>query len=148
MSHQNSESFHVEETYLAGGLGAGPVERRSRGTRLQVGAVSISHPFAYATPPSATNGAAYMKRTNDGSAEDVLLWASGALADRIQIHETSLIDGVAKKRPRLDGIAIPAYGRVEFAEGSFHLMLIGLKQPLKEGERVPLQLTFRNAGDR
>ena len=114
---------------------------------FKAGAISIGHPFAYATPPSASNGAAYLKLANEGSVEDVLLMASGVIADRIEIHQTSLVEGVIKMRPVPEGVAIPAKGQVDFTEGSFHLMLIGLRQPLKEGDRVPLRLAFRDAGD-
>lgn len=55
-------------------------------------------------------------------------------------------DGVMMMRPLADGIEIKAGETVELAPGGFHLMLIDLKQPMTEGERVPLTLTFEKAG--
>lgn len=113
---------------------------------FKIGSISIGHPFALATPPGATRGAAYLKLTNEGGAEDVLLSAAGAIAEKIEIHLTSLENGVVSMRPVPGGVAIPAGGRVNLEQGGYHLMLIGLKQPLQEGQRVPIDLTFRDAG--
>jgi copper(I)-binding protein len=45
-----------------------------------------------------------------------------------------------------DGLEIPAGGQVMLKPGSFHVMLMDLKQPLKAGDKVPLTLTFAGAG--
>lgn len=113
---------------------------------FKAGSISIGHPFAHATPPGATRGAAYLKLTNAGRTEDALLSATGDIAEKIEIHLTTLEDGIVKMRPVPDGVAIPAGGTVKLEQGGYHLMLIGLKQPLQEGQRVPIELTFRQAG--
>jgi len=46
----------------------------------------------------------------------------------------------------VEKIEVPANGKVELKSGSFHVMLIGLRHDLKEGEVVKLTLTFQNAG--
>src|SRR3546814_14254632 len=56
------------------------------------------------------------------------------------------MDGDIMKMRRLEAVEIPAHGSAVLRPGSHHLMLIGLKQPLHEGERFPLTLTFEKAG--
>ncbi len=55
-------------------------------------------------------------------------------------------DGVMTMRPIAKGVAIAPGKSVSFAPGGFHLMLMGLKAPLKQGDKVPLTLTFAKAG--
>lgn len=113
----------------------------------RLGDIAIGHPFARATPPGAPTAAAYLSLANEGPAEDRLLGAVGAIAERIEIHESTLTDGVARMRPVEDGLAIPPGETVELAPGGYHLMLVGLDRPLAEGERVPVVLSFERAGD-
>ncbi|RJG40508.1 copper chaperone PCu(A)C [Mesorhizobium sp. DCY119] len=113
----------------------------------KAGSISIEHPFANATPPAATRGAAYMKLANQGAEDDALVSATGAVADKIEIHQTTVADGVVSMRPVPDGLTVPAGAHVDLTVGSYHLMLIGLKQPLVAGQRIPIVLSFRHAGD-
>jgi periplasmic copper chaperone A len=54
---------------------------------------------------------------------------------------------VMKMRP-ISGVDIPAHKPVMLAPGGMHIMLIGLKSPLKAGQSFPLTLTFAKAGER
>jgi copper(I)-binding protein len=58
----------------------------------------------------------------------------------------SMDNGVMKMRALANGIEIPAGGTVTLAPGGFHLMFITLKEPLKEGRKMPITLTFEKAG--
>lgn len=111
-----------------------------------LGAIEIGHPAARAAPPAARTGAGYLTLTNTGAGEDRLVAASGAIAARIEIHETTVTDGVARMRP-LDGLLLPPGQTVALEPGGVHLMLIGLSAPLTEGESVPVTLTFEQAGE-
>lgn len=111
-----------------------------------VGAIEVGHPFARATPPAARTGAGYLTLTNAGTTEDRLVAVTGEVAERIEIHETTFTDGVARMRP-VAGVAIPPGETVELAPGGIHLMLIGLRHPLVEGEQVPIVLSFEKAGE-
>lgn len=111
-----------------------------------LGAIEIGHPAARASLPSARTGAGYLTLTNTGAEEDRLVAATGAIAERIEIHETVVTDGVARMRP-LDGLALPPGETVALEPGGLHLMLLGLTAPLAEGERVPVTLSFEEAGD-
>ena len=71
---------------------------------------------------------------------------SSPVADRVEVHTMSM-DGDVMRMRAVPALVIPAGGHVDLAPGDgYHLMLIGLKRPLKVGDRVPLTLTFANAG--
>ncbi|MBN9022005.1 MAG: copper chaperone PCu(A)C, partial [Rhizobiales bacterium] len=61
-------------------------------------------------------------------------------------HEMAVVDGVMTMRELPDGLPIPAGGSVELKPGSYHIMFVGLKAPLKEGESFKGTLTFEKAG--
>ncbi len=112
---------------------------------FKIGALTIEHPWARASAGPVRNGAAYMTVHNAGAA-DSLLAASGDVAERVELH-THLMEGDVMKMRRVDAVEVPAHGMAALAPGSFHVMLIGLTRPLKEGENFPLTLTFRDAGE-
>lgn len=108
-------------------------------------AISIADPWARATAPGATVGAGYLLITNGTSRDDELLAVSTPVADRVELHSSSMEDGVMRMRP-LATVRIPARATVRFEPGGLHLMLIGLRAPLEPGAAVPLTLNFRRAG--
>ncbi len=110
------------------------------------GDIHIVHPWSRATPPAAQVGGGFLKLENKGEAADRLVSASSPVAGRVEIHSMEVTDGVMRMRPLADGLEIKPGATVELAPGGYHLMLMELKQPLKEGERVPLTLTFEKAG--
>lgn len=96
--------------------------------------------------PQGGNGAGYAVIANRGPAADTLIAAASPVADRIEIHESMVMGGQAMMHPRPGGLAIPAGGTAELKPGGFHLMMMGLKRPLKTGEHFPATLTFKKAG--
>jgi copper(I)-binding protein len=56
-------------------------------------------------------------------------------------------DGDVMRMRPVDGVEIRAGQTVTLRPGGFHLMLIGLSQPLRQGETVPVTLRFERAGD-
>jgi copper(I)-binding protein len=113
-----------------------------------VGSIDIAHPYSVPTPAGATTGAGYIKQmTNKGSTDDKLVSASSPAAERVELHTMSM-DGNVMRMRQVPGIVIPAKGHVDMAPGNgYHLMLIGIKQPLKVGDKIPVKLTFEKAGD-
>lgn len=111
------------------------------------GDIGIAHPYSLATPPGATTGAGYVDElSNGGSVDDRLVAASSSVADRVELHTMSM-DGNVMRMRQVPVLVIPAKGHVDLVPGSgYHLMLVGLKRPLKVGDHVPLTLTFANAG--
>lgn len=112
---------------------------------FKLGALTIGHPWARASAGPVRNGAAYLTVHNAGDA-DSLVAISGDVAERAELH-THLMEGDVMKMRRVDAVEVPAGGTAALEPGSFHVMLIGLAQPLKEGESFPLTLTFRDAGE-
>lgn len=108
--------------------------------------VMVMDAFARASATSmAKAGAVYMTLTNHGATPDRLLAASTPAAASAEVHESLEKDGVATMRP-IVSLEIPAGGSVQFKPGGYHIMLMGLKAPLKKGDMIMLQLKFEHAG--
>jgi copper(I)-binding protein len=105
---------------------------------------SVQNAWARATPPTATTGAAYFMLKGGGGG-DRLLAASAPVSEKAELHTHIMEGGVAKMR-EVPAIEVPANGMVAFKPGGYHVMLIGLKAPLKEGQTFPLTLTFEKQG--
>src|SRR5262245_63049940 len=112
----------------------------------KAGAITIIHPWARATPQGAKVGAGYFTVTNTGTAPDRLIGATAAAAGHVELHEMSMADGIMKMRPVKEGVALAPGQTVEFKSNAFHLMLVDLKQPLQQGQRIKGTLTFEKAG--
>ncbi|MPT49208.1 MAG: copper chaperone PCu(A)C [Sphingobium sp.] len=110
------------------------------------GAISIAHPWARQTAPSQKVGGSFMTISNSAKSGDKLLSATSSIAEKVEIHTMTMENGVMKMRPVSGGLDVPAGGRLELKPGSYHIMFIGLKAPLKLGEMLPLTLHFQHAG--
>ncbi|MCF4165791.1 copper chaperone PCu(A)C [Zavarzinia compransoris] len=112
-----------------------------------LGALEIEHPWSRATPGGAKVGGGYLVIENDADAPDRLLSIESDIATTVQIHEMKMsADGMASMTEVEGGLEIPAKGRVELAPGGYHVMFMGLKHPLTEGESFDATLTFEKAG--
>jgi copper(I)-binding protein len=112
----------------------------------KIGQLEIGHPWARMTPAGAKVGGGYLSVENDGKEADRLVSGTAEISDRVEIHEMTVKDGVMNMRMLADGVEIPAGGEIKLAPGGYHLMFIGLKQPLKQGESFKGTLTFAKAG--
>jgi copper(I)-binding protein len=108
--------------------------------------ISAENVRARATPPGAVTGAAYLTLINNGQESDRLLAVSGDVAEAIEVHTHLMENGMMKMR-RVDGVDIPAGQPAVFEPGGMHIMLIGLKAPLKTDEVFALTLKFEKADD-
>jgi protein SCO1/2 len=106
--------------------------------------IRVAGAWSRATAPGASVGVVYFEVINSGPA-DTLLTIECPAAQRVEMHATTRTDGIMKMRP-VSSADIPARGRLSFQPGGLHAMLIGLKQPLEEGGRLPLTLVFQRAG--
>ncbi|MEK9672434.1 MAG: copper chaperone PCu(A)C [Rhodospirillaceae bacterium] len=109
------------------------------------GPLDITGAWARATPGPVPNGAAYLTINNHRDATDRLLSAATPRAKRAEIHEHVMEGDIARMR-RVDGLALGGHTHTAFKPGGYHVMLMGLNSPLKEGESFPLTLTFKNRG--
>ena len=107
--------------------------------------VRVEHPWARPTPPTVTNGAAYLTLVNQGKQADRLLGATGDVARTIELHTHVEEGGVMKMRP-VKAIEVKPGESVVLKPGGLHIMLVELKQPLVEGQSFKLLLNFEQAG--
>jgi copper(I)-binding protein len=111
----------------------------------KAGNLEIGHPWARETPVGAKVGGAYFTVTNNGADADRLIAVETPGAEKVEMHESIEDNGVAKMR-QVENIEIPAGKETALKPGGYHLMLIGLKESLAEGMRVPATLVFEKAG--
>jgi copper(I)-binding protein len=110
---------------------------------VKVGSLEIEH--AWVRPSAGPNGAVYLEIDNKGSAPDRLVEASTPAAGKAELH-THIMDGnIARMRP-VDAIEVTPGSATVLRPGGLHIMMVGLKAPLKEGDKVALTLTFEKAG--
>ena len=98
------------------------------------------------TYPSAKTGAVYFMLMNHGTEADRLVSIATSAAERAELHESATENGVATMR-RLETLELAPNAMVMLEPRARHVMLFGLKQPLKKGDRFTLTLTFEKAGD-
>ena len=115
---------------------------------FKMGEITLQHPFSRVTPKGVKTGAAYMTIVNGGTSSDRLVGATTEIAERAEIHRTTTTDdGVMRMRVQPNGIAIPAAGEIKLQPASeYHIMLVGLSEPLQEGMKIPLVIKFEKAG--
>ena len=113
---------------------------------MKAGDLVISQPWSRATPAGAKVAGGYLTIENKGSAPDRLVSGAGGVAGKVEIHEMAMNNGVMTMRPLDKGLMIEPGKTVKLAPGGYHLMLMDLKGPLKQGEKVPVTLEFEKAG--
>jgi copper(I)-binding protein len=96
-------------------------------------------------PKGVPTTAAYLTIANTGKAPDKLLSVDCACAAAAMMHESQSKGGVASMA-MLTAVEVPAGGKVTFAPTGLHIMLVGLKAPLKQGGVQMMTLTFQKAG--
>jgi periplasmic copper chaperone A len=113
---------------------------------VKAGDLVITQAWSRATPGGAKIAGGYLTIENKGSAPDRLISGSGDFAGKVEIHEMAMNNGVMTMRALDKGLAIEPGKTVKLAPGGYHLMLMDLKAPLKQGDKVPLTLEFEKAG--
>jgi copper(I)-binding protein len=113
---------------------------------FRLGDLTIDHAWARESPPTVTNGAAYMTITNAGVPVDRLLGAQAGVSDRVELHTHLMDEGMMRMR-QVDSIGLESGTSTQLGPGGHHIMFIGLRAPLKAGDHIPLTLRFERAGD-
>ena len=112
----------------------------------KAGSLTITRPWVRATPGGAQVGGGYLTITNTGSMPDRLLGGALSGAARGEVHVTSNEGGISRMRSVEGGIEIKPGETVRLAPGGYHLMFLGLKHSLINGERVAGTLQFEKGG--
>jgi hypothetical protein len=113
---------------------------------VTAGTLIIQHPWARATAPTAKAGALYLTVRNTGAEADRLTGVTTDAAQKCELHLSETSNGVMKMQ-MVDSIEVPAGGATSFAPQGAHIMLMGLKAPLKKGAHFAATLHFERAGD-
>ncbi|PDT75709.1 copper chaperone PCu(A)C [Bradyrhizobium sp. C9] len=113
---------------------------------VKAGDLVITQAWTRATPNGAKIGGGYLTIENKGTTPDRLVSGSGDVAGKIEVHEMSMDNGVMKMRALDKGLTIEPGKTVKLAPGGYHLMMFDLKNPLKQGDKVPVTLEFEKAG--
>ncbi len=113
---------------------------------VAAGELRVERPWARASATEgAKAGAAYFTLVNLGAEADRLIGVATPLARKAGLHNIVMDQGVMKMVP-VAAIEISPGEPAVLRPGGLHVMLMGLKAPLIEGESFPLTLTFENAG--
>jgi copper(I)-binding protein len=113
---------------------------------VTAGDLKISAPWARATPKGASVGGGYLSITNSGDSSDRLIGGSTDVSKGFKIHSTQMDNGVMKMRPVTDGVEIRPGQTIELKPGGYHVMFVGLKHGLKQGDHFGATLQFEKAG--
>jgi copper(I)-binding protein len=112
---------------------------------VRAGDLVIRDAVVRAMPAGVPNTAAYLTIVNEGSRPDRLESASCDCARSVEPHLSHVMNGQAMMMPT-GPVTVPAKGQVSFSPGGYHLMVMGLKAPLKDGARQEMTLKFQHAG--
>jgi copper(I)-binding protein len=118
----------------------------SRADEVKAGDLVISQAWSRATPGGAKVGGGFLTIENKGTAPDRLIGGTSDVASKVEVHEMSMNNGVMTMRPLEKGLTIDPGRTVKLAPGGYHLMLMNLKNPLKQGDKLAIALEFEKAG--
>lgn len=110
---------------------------------VKADSLTVVNSFVREVPPGSPATAAFMHLYNQSDAPVRLIEAQNSITDYTELHDHVVINEVMQMR-QVDAIEIPARGKVRLVPGGLHLMLIGLDQPVKEGDTLTLNLLFDN----
>ena len=108
--------------------------------------VEVSDAWIRATAPGQKIAAGYMTIRNKSAQPERLVGGSSQAAAKVETH-VSIKDGDIMRMREVKSYDIPAKGSFELKPNGSHLMLVDLKRPLKEGDKVPVVLKFEKSGE-
>ena len=109
-------------------------------------ALHFENGYSFETIPSQKNGAAFVTITNVGGSDAKIIAAKSDVAESVELHTHIMEDDVMKMR-EVEGYDIPANQTITLKPHGDHIMLMGLKQPLRAGESFPLTLVSEDNGE-
>lgn len=112
----------------------------------RAGRIELHQAWSRETAPGQSVAGGFVTIANRAARADRLLGGSTPLADEVQLHSMTMDGGVMRMRQVTTGIVVPAKDQLALKPGSYHIMFMGLKRPLRRGERIPVTLRFENAG--
>ena len=108
--------------------------------------IEVKDAWIRTPPPGAPTAAGYVTIVNHGISSDHLTGVRTTAAASADLHQMSMAGGIMRMRPLPGGLAIGSSATVKLSPTGDHLMLTGLKSPLKAGAHVRITLQFQRAG--
>ena len=104
--------------------------------------VVVADPWVRGVVPAQSSTGAFMQLTSP--TDTTLVSVSSPAAKVVELHQMSM-DGGVMRMAAVKRLALPAGKTVTLGPDGYHVMLMGFTAPLKEGDSVPLKLTFEDA---
>jgi hypothetical protein len=111
-----------------------------------LGSIEILRPCARPSSDTPSRAAGFFDLSNKGAEPDRLIAARSPLAEKIEIHAIKVVGGDVAMRPREAGLVLPTGVTLTLQPRGYHLLLMGLRAPLKSGDRLAVTLIFEKAG--
>lgn len=108
--------------------------------------IVVDDPWVRPSPLEGGNGGGFMTLTNHSGEDDALIGAEADFANMVEIHETVMGDNDTMTMQPVDRIELPQGETVSLAPGGYHVMLMGIQEPLQPGTTVKVTLIFEKAG--
>lgn len=113
------------------------------------GDVHLDHPYATPSGEGGRTGAVYFRAVrNQGQVPERLVSAASPVAGAVDIEQVQRQGGVETVRV-LPSLVLPPGAEMQWMHNTpngYRLVLRGLKQPLQDGDRFSLTLTFEHSG--
>lgn len=127
-------------------LTATALEQPALAHDFKSGSIELKHPWSRVAPPVAPVLGGYVTIVNTGTEPDRLIGGSSVIAGKFEVHESTLVDGVAKMRPLKDSLVINPGQTVDLQPGGTHIMFFSPTSRPAEGENFAGTLVFEKAG--
>lgn len=110
---------------------------------LMASSIEVKNQYVRATPPNIPNSAAFMKIINNTSKDISIIGAKSNIAKKVELHTHDMKNGMMRMY-QVQKVDVKANSNVMFKPGSFHVMFLGLNQPLKESQNITFTLLLSN----
>lgn len=110
------------------------------------GEIYIDHPMIQEAPPNARVLGGYITLQNNGTEDDRLLAIESSAAEKVELHQSVVTDGIARMQPLTEGLALPAGQIIWLGDNGTHAMFVQPDRQYVPGDEVPAVLVFEKAG--
>ena len=110
---------------------------------LMAADISLDHVRARDTKPGTNNSAIFMDIKNASNADVKLVGVHSSVCKSTEIHTHKMENGMMAM-VQVEDAVIPKNGETKLAPGGLHIMLMDLNRPIKDGDKVDLELKFSN----
>lgn len=116
-----------------------------QGNAVQGEGLQVSDAWIRLPPPGAAVAGAYLTIANASGSDDRLVGVDTAAAERVELHDMRMENGMMQMRELGDGLALKAGTQTTLVPGGVHMMLINPRASLAVGSSVEARLRFATA---